>query len=131
MIGLTDRERELAVVAQGPGTGIALALAELELYWENHRRNAPDVHELRMNIRIDGAGSVQDRIDAVTRIADWLGVPVEQRYGVHIAQRRFGTGGDSVIIEAHVTPDQDATHALLSERRDAVEAGRELAEAAA
>lgn len=118
---LTDREKELAIAAQGPGTGICLALADLELFWENHRANAPDVHELRMNLRITDEGTVQDRIDAVGRIADWLGVPVVERYGCHIAQRRFGAGDDAVIIEAHYTPDKDATHALLTERREMAE----------
>lgn len=115
MIGLTDRERERAVALQGPGTGICLALAELELYWENHCKNAPDVHELRLNIRIDATGDVGDRLATVQAIADWLGVAVTVEYGVHFAQRRFGTGEDSVIIEAHVTPDQDATYALIRE----------------
>ena len=115
MIGLTDRERELAAAAQGPATGICLALAELELYWENHRKGAPDVHELRLNIRIDPDAG--DRMAAVQAIADWLGVELTERYGVHHAQRRFGTGADSIIVEAHFTPDQDRTHALI---RDAV-----------
>jgi len=111
MINLTDRERELAIARQGPGTGMCLALADLELFWENHRKNAPDVHELRLNIRIDGDGSVQDRIGAVQAVADWLGVKVDERYGTHFAQRRFGTGADSIIVEAHFTPDQDAAQA--------------------
>src|SRR5579863_5405696 len=114
MIGLTDRERELAVASGGPGTGICLALADLELYWEHHRANAPDVHELRLNIRID-PGSCGDRMGAVQAVADWLGVPVTERYGVHSAQRRFGTGTDSVLVECHFTEDFDRTHALIKE----------------
>jgi hypothetical protein len=116
MIGLTPREQEIARAGDGPATGINLALAELSLYWDNHRKNAPDVHQLRINIRIAGEGSVQDRIGAVERIADWLGVEVHERYGVHIAQRRFGSGGDSVIVEAHFTPDQDAAFELLKQQ---------------
>lgn len=115
MQGPTDHEKELAVAAQGPGTGICLALAELELYWENHRKNAPQVHELRMNLRITDEGSTEDRLAAVQAIADWLGVPVQERHGCHIAQRRFGTSQDAVIIEAHFTPDKDATHKQLTE----------------
>jgi hypothetical protein len=114
MIGLTDRERELAVASGGPGTGIVLALADLELFWEHHRANAPDVHELRLNIRID-PDSCGDRMAAVQAVADWLGVPVTERYGVHSAQRRFGTGTDSVLVECHCTPDKNATHALIKE----------------
>lgn len=125
MQGLTEHERTLMVAAQGPGTGICLALADLELYWETHRANAPDVHELRMNIRIDP--DCGDRMAAVQAVADWLGVPVTEQYGVHFAQRRFGSGGDSVIIEAHYTEDQDRTHALV---REAAAARRELAGAA-
>ena len=113
MIVLTDRERELAAAAQGPAAGICLALAELELFWENHRANAPEVHELRLNIRIDPDAG--DRMAAVQAIADWLGVELTERYGVHHAQRRFGTGADSIIVEAHFTPDQDRTHALVRE----------------
>jgi hypothetical protein len=105
MIDLTPREKERAAAVQGPGTGICLALAELELYWENHRKNAPGVHELRMNIRIAAEGSTEDRIAAVQAIADWLGVEKHERHGCHIAQRRFGTGEDSVIVEAHYTPE--------------------------
>ncbi len=120
MIGLTDRERELAAAAQGPGTGMCLALAELELYWENHRKGSPDVHELRLNIRIDPDAG--DRMAAVQAIADWLGVELAERYGVYHAQRRFGAGEDIIIVECHFTPDQDATHALIREagrRKDA------------
>lgn len=116
MIGLTDRERELAVAQQGPGTGMALALAELELYWENHAKSAPGVHELRMNIRIAGEGSPEDRLAAVKAIADWLGVEVHYLNGCHTAQRRFGSSDDSVIVEAHYTPNP--TRAVI-ERQDA------------
>ena len=127
MQGPTDREREAAIATQGPAAGINFALAELSLYWDNHRTNAPDVHELRINIRIADDASNEDKLATVQAVADWLGVPVAERYGCVIAQRRFGTGDDAVIIEAHCTPDKDATHALLTERRDAKEAGRELA----
>ena len=116
MIGMTDREQELAIATQGPGTGICLALAELELFWEHHRSNAPQVHELRMNIRITDDGGAEDRIAGLQAVADWLGVEVKERYGCLIAQRRFGTGEDSVIIEAHVTPDQDAAFAALQQQ---------------
>lgn len=132
MIGLTDRERGLAVTSGGPGTGICLALAELELYWVNHRKNAPDVHELRMSISIDAGGTIADRIGAVARVADWLGVPVAERYGVHIAQRRFTSGDDSVIIEAVYAPppaevDHGPTDALLDRLRAEVRTAREAA----
>lgn len=127
MQGPTDRERERAIAAQGPGTGICFALADLELWWEKHRKNSPDVHELRMNLRVTDEGTPEERLAAVRAVADWLGVDVTERYGCHIAQRRFGTGDDAVIIEAHYTPDKDATHALLSERRDSAQAEPELA----
>jgi hypothetical protein len=137
MIGPTDRERELAVAAQGPGTGMCLALADLELFWENHRDNAPDVRELRMNVRLtDCCGDGDDPMAALEAFADWLGVQVSERYGCHIAQRRFGVGEHTVIIEAHYTPDPDRTHALIRgavKRREAVperEAAREPAGAA-
>ena len=123
MIGLTDRERELAVASGGPGTGIVLALADLELYWEHHRANAPEVHELRMNIRIDPDAG--DRMAAVQAVADWLGVPLRERYGVYLAQRRFGTGEDSVLLECHYTVDKNATHKMVREAHEA----RELAAA--
>ena len=121
MQGPTDRERELAIAAQGPGTGICLALADLELFWENHRANAPEVHDLRINIRIADDASTEDKLATVQAVADWLGVEVTERYGCVIAQRRFGTGDDAVIIEAHCTPDKDRTHALLTERREMAE----------
>lgn len=121
MQGPTDRERELTIATQGPGTGICLALAELELFWENHRKNAPDVHDLRINIRIADEASTEEKLATVQAVADWLGVETTERYGCVIAQRRFGTGHDAVIIEAHCTPDKDATHALLSERREMAE----------
>ena len=129
MIGFTDRERELAIAAQGPGTGMCLALAELELFWEHHRANAPDVHELRLNIRI--AGSTEDKLAAVQAIADWLGVPVTQKNGCYIAMRRFGAGEDSVTVEAHYTPDPARAHFERLEARDSAQARPELAEVAA
>ena len=124
MTGLiTDRERALMVARQGPGTGICLALADLEIYWEHHRANAPEVHELRMNIRIDP--DTGDRMAAVQAVADWLGVPLRERYGVYLAQRRFGTGEDSVLLECHYTVDKNATHKMVREAHEA----RELAAA--
>ena len=119
MIGLTEHERQLAVASGGPGMGIVLALADLELYWEHHLKGAPDVHELRLNIRIDP--DTGDRMAAVQAVADWLGVPLRERYGVYLAQRRFGTGEDSVLLEAHFTPDQDRTHTLIREAHEAPE----------
>jgi hypothetical protein len=110
MIGPTGSEWERAVATQGPGTGMCLAIAEAELYWENHRKNAPDIHELRMNLRIDNDGTTGDRIAAVEAIADWLGVTMEKRNGCFTAQRRFGTSSDSVIIEAHYTPNPAQAH---------------------
>ena len=124
MIGLTPREQAIALAQGGPATGINLALAELSLSWDNHRKNAPDVHELRINIRITDVGTTADRIGAVQAVADWLGVEKHERYGVHIAQRKFGTGGDSILVEAHYTPDQDATHALVREAHDREDASQ-------
>ena len=126
MIGFTPREAVLAVEHGGHAAGFGLALAELSMYWDQHPDGAPEMHEPRLNIRITAGGTIQDRIDTVKRIADWLGVGVTERYGVYLAQRRFGTGEDSVLLEAHFTPDQDRTHALIREaagrhRKDAPE----------
>jgi hypothetical protein len=115
VINYTPRELAIARAGDGPATGINLALAELSLYWDNHRKNAPDVPELRINIRVTDEGSPADRLATLKDIADWLGVPVTERHGVHHVQRRFGTGDDSIILEAHYTPDPDATHALIRE----------------
>lgn len=131
MIGLTDRERELAVAAQGPGTGMCLALAELELYWENHRRNAPGVHELRLNIRIKDEGGEDERIAAVQAVADWLGVEKHCMHGCHIAQRRFGSGEDSIIVEAHYTASPAQAHLDRLAAKEAREDAPELATVAA
>ena len=129
MIGPTPHEAERAAAAQGPGTGICLALAELELYWENHRSNAPDVHELRLNVRITDEGSPEDRIAAVQAVADWLGVEKHFLHGCHIAQRKFGTGDASVIIEAHFTPSPAKAHLERLAAKEAAEAAPELASA--
>ena len=113
MIGLTDRERELMAAHSPPASAFGLALAELSLYWDNHPHGAPEMHQPRLNIRIEPGTAVQDGIAMVQAVADWLGVEKGERYGVHIAQRRFGTGDESVIVECHFTPDQDKTHALI------------------
>jgi hypothetical protein len=132
MIGMTPREADLAVERGGPAAAFGLALAELSMFWDTHSQGAPDMHEPRLNIRIEPGTSAQDGIATVQAVADWLGVGKHERFGVHHAQRRFGTGENSVIIECHFTPDQDLTHKLI---RDAVQrrevpaeaAGRELA----
>jgi hypothetical protein len=113
MIGFTDHEKALAVERGGHAAAFGLALAELSMYWDNHSSGAPDMHQPVLNIRIEPGTAVQDGIDTVKAVADWLGVEVETRYEVHIAQRRFGTGNDSIIVECHYTPDQDRTHALI------------------
>ena len=115
MKGHPPVEAARAVERGGHAAAFGLALAELSMYWDNHPKGAPDMHEPVLNIRIEPGTAVQDGIDTVGAIADWLGVTVEERYGVHHAQRRFGTGADSIIVEAHFTPDQDRTHALIRE----------------
>jgi hypothetical protein len=133
MIGLTDRERELAIAQGSPASAFGLALAELSMYWDQHPKGTPDMHQPRLNIRITDEGSPEDRIAAVRAAADWLGVQVTERYGVYIAQRRFGTGDDSIIVECHFTPDQDRTHALIREagrRKDAPASREDTAELA-
>ena len=81
MIGFTPREAVLAVEHGGHAAGFGLALAELSMYWDQHPDGAPEMHEPRLNIRITAGGTIQDRIDTVKRIADWLGVGVAERYG--------------------------------------------------
>lgn len=132
MDGKTPIEAARAVKDGGHAAAFGLALAELSMYWDKHPKGRPDMHEPRLNIRIDAGGTAGERIAAVQAIADWLGVEKRERYGVHIAQRRFGTGDDSILVEAHYTVDQDATHALLREAAGRHRnAGPELAEAAA
>ena len=136
MDGKTPIEAARAVKDGGHAAAFGLALAELSMYWDKHPKGRPDMHEPRLNIRIDAGGAPEDRIEAVRQIADWLGVEVNERYGVYHAQRRFGTGEDSIIVEAHFTPDQDATHKMIRDavkRREAVPeaAGREPVGAAA
>ena len=134
MKGMTDGEKALAIERGGHAAAFGLALAELSMFWDSHHGGAPDMHQPRMSIRVDATGDPEDKIAAVQHIADWLGVPVVQRYGVYIAQRRFGTGQDSILVECHYTPDFDRTHDLVREaakqKKDAAasrEAGRELA----
>ena len=117
MIGLTPHETELALSAGDPATGLGLAIAELSLYWDNHHKGAPEVRELRVNLNI-ADGDTAQRLATLQAIADWLGVEVHQRYGCHIAQRRFGDERGSVIVEAHCTPeagDADVTRFLRGE----------------
>lgn len=129
MIGLTDRERELAAARGGPATETSLAIGDLALYFDTHPHGAPDVRELRLNVRLaDCCRDGSHPMDALKAFADWLGVEVRERYGCHIAQRRFTSGEHAVIIEAHYTPDQDAAHALVREAAEnAAEAQPELA----
>ena len=125
MIGLTPRERDLALAAGDPATGLGLALAELSLYWDNHHAGAPAVHELRINIRIADEGTPEDRIGAVQAVADWLGVEKHVLHGCHIAQRKFGTGADSVTVEAHYTPDPARAHFERLAAKEAAQDPRE------
>lgn len=110
MIGLTDRERELAVTGGGHPAAFGLALAELSLYWDSHPAGAPLMHQPVLNIRASSLAEVE-------AVAAWLGVPVHERHKVHHAQRRFGTGEDSILVEAHFTPDFDAAFAAMRDAR--------------
>ena len=117
MIGLTPHERELAV-ARDRRAGFGFALAELSLYWDNHHDGAPEMHQPVINIRAAALTEVQ-------AVAAWLGVEVHERYGTHLAQRRFGTGDDSIMVEAHFTPDHDRAHALRTEAADKARSERD------
>jgi len=132
MQGPTPREQDMILASGGPATGINLALAELSLFWDNHRKNAPDIRGLCMNIRIPDEGTTQDRINAVAAIADWLGVEMHERHGCYIAQQRFGTGLDySITVEAHYTPDPARAHLeRLAAKKEATQAAPKFAGAA-
>lgn len=126
MIGLTDREKSLAIAAGGPQAAFSIALAELSMYWDQHPAGRPDVGcGPVINIRVQG-GNAAEGVAGVAAVARWLGVEPAFRNGVHIAQRRFGPDGNSIVIEAHYTPDHDAAFAALTraaEERDEDEAG--------
>ena len=135
MNGMTPAEAAKAIDRGGRAAAFGLALAELSMFWDAHNKNAPDMHEPHLCIRIEPGTDMQDGIDTVQAIADWLGVTMNERYGVYHAQQRFGKGADSIILECHFTPDQDRTHALIREAVKhasvpAAEAQRELAGAA-
>lgn len=106
MEGFTPAETDRAIELGGPGTGFAIAIAELGRYWDCHPGHRPDLgHEPLINIRAQG------RI-AVDAVADWLGVGVAPVCGTFIAKRHFGPAGNGLILEAHFTPDHDAAYAL-------------------
>jgi hypothetical protein len=106
MNGLTDCEKELAITAGGPAAAFSIALAELNMYWDNHPEGRPAIgHAPVINIRIPDQGDKDQHIAAVAAVARWLGVPVECRNGCYTAQRRFGTGEAYITVEAHFTPD--------------------------
>jgi hypothetical protein len=107
---LTPREKDIAIARGGPATATSLALGELSLYFDTHPRGAPDVRELRLNVRIADLGDYSDPVAAVASFADWLGVEMHCRNGCYIAMRRFTSGDRSVVIEAHYTPDPAAAH---------------------
>jgi hypothetical protein len=121
MTCLTDPAQP-AVTEAGPGAGFGITLAEIALYWDTHKLGRPVPAQPVINFR---ARSRQD----VEAIARWLGVNAEQRHGTWFAQRRFGEGADSVIVEAHHTPDKDQAHRLRVTAKDA--AGQRLLAGAA
>jgi len=117
MIGLTDHERTLAIARGAPGTAFAIALAEVSMYFDNHENGRPQAGDAVLNIKVKGTGDVE-KIAGVSGVARWLGVNMEFRNGTYFAQRRWGTGGESVLVEAHFTPDHDAAFAMLQQAQD-------------
>jgi hypothetical protein len=112
MQGFPDHERSLAITAGGPGAGFSIALAEFGAYWDNHPEGRPDIgHEPVINFRVKGDGE-RERVRAVSGIAAWLGASVDSENGTFMVQRRFGPSGESLLVEAHFTPDHDFAYSL-------------------
>lgn len=119
MIGLTDREREMALASAGPPSPFSFALAELNMYWDQHSKGRPDLgHEPVISFHLKNEGTPEERIAAVKAVAKWLGVRERFENGVWFAQRRFGTRPHSILVEAHYTPDHDAAFAALQRQAD-------------
>ena len=114
MQGFTDHEKALAT-AEKPGIGFTIALAEVSMYFDNHEKGRPHVADAVLNIKV-GGGTEAEKVAGVAAIARWLGVEKDFRHGTHFAQRRWGTGGESITVEAHFTPDHDAAFAALQQR---------------
>lgn len=114
MIGMTEREKRLAIANGSPGTGGSIILAEVSTYFDTHENGRPDIDAV-LNIKVKGDSNAE-RIARVSEIARWLGVGVEFRNETYFAQRRWiAPDGESLTIEAHFTPDHDAAFAAMQQ----------------
>jgi hypothetical protein len=112
MIGTTPHERDLAIASGPPATAFSFAVAELNMYLDQHPQGAPRIRKARMNLRLedDGDSPPEEKIAAVKAIAAWLGVQEHYCDGCWIAQKRFGDDEGELIVEAHYTPDPTRAH---------------------
>jgi len=115
MIGLTDHEKDLAIAMGGPATGATIVLAEVSMYFDQHPDGRPEVASV-LNLKVDGHTDAE-KTARVSSIAKWLGVPMTFRNGTYFAQRRWiAPDGESILVEAHFTPDHDAAFAALQQQ---------------
>jgi hypothetical protein len=101
------------LAARAAPTGRTSVLAQADLYFETHPEGRPPLSAV---LSLKPRGTVTERVACVEQIAAWLGVTVTERHGTRFAQRLFtDERGDRLLIEAHVTPDQDAAFAAIRE----------------
>ena len=98
-------------IVQGGGAELArllVGLVDLTVFYRTHP-SAPLPDGRVLSIRVpDSAHTREERVGAVTAIAEALGVVPQWRHGVLYAAREFG----SLLLECHYTPDFDAAQAL-------------------
>ena len=126
MIGLTDREKDLAVQLGGPVQGFLIGVAELYRWCDDHRDGAFTPSRPSFNIPVTPLGRTDgERIAAVEDVARWLGVAVAEKDGCYRAQREFGWQGAPVLLEAHFHPvlAQSADERLAAIHREVAAMG--------
>jgi hypothetical protein len=115
-----DRVPALAVVPEPPPAPAFTVMAEVAAWLEQHQDGQPPLGDRFISFQVQGAAHAE-KMASLWALARFLDAPPEFRNEVWFVQRRFGSDGNSITLDAHYTPDHDAAFAVL--RREAEKAG--------
>lgn len=107
MEGKTPAEQAIAAGGGAELARLLIGLVDLTVFYRTHP-DAPLPEGRVLSIRVpDTAQTIDERVEAVTAIAEALGIKPVWRHGVLYAAREFG----SLLLECHYTPDPDVAQA--------------------
>jgi hypothetical protein len=115
MHGTPGRAHALAAVPAAPPPPAFTVWAEVAAWYETHQDGQPPLCDRTLSFQVQGRTHAE-KMENLWEFARFLQVQPQWRNEVLFVQRRFGTAGSSITLDAHYTPDPDRAFRLMQQR---------------